>query len=139
MKISPGDLILPGPKEIEIVHECTILRDGGLKVKPNLDKIESALLGVITHHSYAPDADIALLASVLAYNFAKVHPLPDGNKRVAFLAVKMIMRLNGFAWKPRHDEAEQQVYGLAAGDSVRSQALESFAEWIRKSTSPLVE
>ena len=138
MKIAPGSLVLPGFKEIEIIHKATIERHGGLNARPDKKKIKSALSNVIIYHSYVPDADICTLAAVVAYDFAKGHPLPDGNKRVAFAVVRMVARLNGFAWKPRHDEAEKQIYKLAeSSSSDRDQELASFAEWIRRGTSPI--
>jgi death-on-curing family protein len=140
VKISPGTLILPGPKEIQIVHQATIEKHGGLNVQPDRHRIKNALSGVITYHCYHPDADISLLAAALAYNFAKGHPLPDGNKRVAFVAIKMITRLNGFSWKPRHKQAEEKIYSLAESNSSdREQVLDGFAAWIRQDTSDLYE
>jgi prophage maintenance system killer protein len=95
MKIDPGSLVLPGYKEIEIIHKATIEKHGGLNARPSKKKIESALANVIIYHSYVPDADICTLAAVVAYDFAKGHhPLPDGNKRVAFAVVRMVARLN---------------------------------------------
>jgi death-on-curing family protein len=138
VKITPGSLILPGPKEIQIVHQKTIEKHGGLNAQPDRYRIKSTLSGVITYHCYNPDADISLLAAALAYDFAKGHPLPDGNKRVAFVAIKMITRLNGFSWKPRHKQAEENIYSLAKSDSSdRERVLEVFAAWIRKDTSAL--
>ena len=102
MRIAPGTLILPGPFEIALVHAATINSHGGLQVTPDLRKIETALAEVLAFHTFRPEADIALLAAVVAYAFAKGHPLPDGNKRVAFFSVKMVLRANGFEWKPRH-------------------------------------
>ncbi len=138
MKIAPGDLILPGAKEIQVVHKATIQKHGGLDAAPDLRRIKNTIASVITYHVYSPDADIALLAAVLAYGFAKEHILPDGNKRVAFFSIKMITRLNGLAWRPRHKQAEKEIYRLAESDpSDREQVLAGFAAWIRQDISYL--
>ncbi len=77
---------------------------------------------------------------MLAYNFAKAHPLPDGNKRVAFFAIRMLARLNGFTWEPRHDQAEEKMNSLARSNSPdREKVLEDFARWIRQDISRLDE
>lgn len=117
MRIAPGALILPGPLEIAAVHAATISKHGALQVTPDLRRIETALAEVLTFHAFWPEADIALLAAVVAYAFAKGHPLPDGNKRVAFLSVRMVLRANGFTWKPRHEDAEQRMWWLAESTS----------------------
>lgn len=138
MRIEPGSLVLPGISEIKQVHAATIERHGGLGVRPDDRKIEAALGEVKIFHAYTPYADIALLAAVVAYAFAKGHPLPDGNKRMALASVKMVMRANGFAWKPRHDEAQQRMWQLAESSStLRNQVLEELSDWIREGCSPL--
>ena len=138
MRIAPGTLIIPGPFEIARVHAATINRHGGLQVTPDLRKIETALAEVLAFHTFRPEAYIALLAAVVAYAFAKGHPLPDGNKRVAFFSVKMVLRANGFEWKPRHEEAEQRMWRLAeTSPPQRDQMLEELSIWIRQSCTPL--
>lgn len=48
---------------------------------------------------------------------ARSHPLPDGNKRAAWVAVRMCVETNGWPWQPRPtvDEAENAVLAVAAG------------------------
>ena len=43
-----------------------------------------------------PEADIALLAAVLAQGIAKGHAFCDGNKRTAELAMLAFLRVNGY-------------------------------------------
>jgi death-on-curing family protein len=133
LRIEPGSLILPGVIEIQQVHAATIRRHGGLCTSPDHRKIEQALAEVLVFHSYTPDADIALLAAVVAYSFAKGHPLPDGNKRVALFSIRMVLRANGFRWKPRHDEANPQMWALAESPSdVMNRVRHDLAAWIRR-------
>ena len=49
---------------------------------------------------------------------AKNHPLPDGNKRVAWVSLRYFVVLNGWTWakRPSVDEAEAAVVAIAAGE-----------------------
>ena len=55
---------------------------------------------------------------MLIVRLAKNHPLPDGNKRVAWVALRMFVEINGWSWsaRPTVDEAEQVVLAIAAGE-----------------------
>ena len=57
-------------------------------------------------------------ASVLVVRLARNHPLPDGNKRAAWVSLRLFVDVNGWAWdpKPTVDEAEVAVLAVAAGD-----------------------
>jgi death-on-curing protein len=57
-------------------------------------------------------------AAVLIVRLAKNHPLPDGNKRVAWVARRLFVEINGWSWseRPSVDEAEQVVLAIAAGE-----------------------
>lgn len=56
-------------------------------------------------------------AAVLIVRLAKNHPLPDGNKRAAWVALRLFIEINGWNWKhtPSVDEAERAVLAIAAG------------------------
>jgi death-on-curing protein len=68
-------------------------------------------------------------AAVLAVRLAKNHPLPDGNKRAAWVALRVFIEINGWRWMttPSVDDAENAVLAIAAGDW----DVPEFAEWLR--------
>jgi death-on-curing protein len=72
--------------------------------------------------------DFVQKAAVLIVRLAKNHPLPDGNKRVAWVALRMFVEINGWSWceRPSVDEAEQVVLAIAAGEWDE----DSTAEWL---------
>ena len=47
---------------------------------------------------------------------AKNHPLPDGNKRLAWQALTMFCALNGYTLEVPPNEAVDVMLGIAAGD-----------------------
>jgi death-on-curing protein len=57
-------------------------------------------------------------AAVLIVRLAKNHPLPDGNKRAAWVAVRLFVDINAWTWAktPSVDEAERAVLAIAAGE-----------------------
>ena len=84
----------------------------------NLDLADSAL--------HAPSAgfgdedfypDFIDKAAVLLVRVARNHPLPDGNKRAAWVSLRLFVELNEWVWDPRPsvDDAEAAVLAVAAG------------------------
>jgi death on curing protein len=71
--------------------------------------------------------DPAVKAAVLASRIVRNHPLPDGNKRVAHLAMRELLARNGHKWmRPEEDEAAEMIERLAARDISE----EDFAAWV---------
>jgi death-on-curing protein len=67
-------------------------------------------------------------AAVLCVRLARNHPLPDGNKRVAYLSLLEFLARNNITWQPRSaDETVEIIEGVAAG-RVSEQDL---AAWLR--------
>jgi death-on-curing protein len=97
----------------------------------NLDLADSAL--------HAPAAgfgdtdfypDFVDKAAVLIVRLAGNHPLPDGNKRAAWVALRLFVDVNGWSWDPRPsiDEAEAAVLAIASGEWRE----EATAAWLRR-------
>ena len=95
----------------------------------NLDLADSAL--------HAPQAgwgetdlypDFVDKAAVLVTRLTKNHPLPDGNKRAAWVALRVFIGLNDWEWAPYPsvDEAERLMLDVASG--TRSER--EVAEWL---------
>lgn len=57
--------------------------------------------------------DLAAKAAVLARGIAHGHPFSNGNKRVALLAVHLLVRLNGHAYVAGEDEAYNLIVEVA--------------------------
>lgn len=55
-------------------------------------------------------------AAVLAVRIARNHPLPDGNKRLAWQALTIFLALNGRELEVATDDAVALMLGVAAGD-----------------------
>jgi len=69
-------------------------------------------------------------AAVLVVRLAKNHPLPDGNKRAAWVAMRMFVELNDWSWQPTPtvDDAERAVLAVASGEWDYAQ----MSAWLRE-------
>ena len=74
--------------------------------------------------------DVIDKAAVLCVRLARNHPLPDGNKRLAYLALVEFLARNDVEWAPPSvDATVAMIEGVAAG-SITEQEL---ADWLRAS------
>ena len=62
-----------------------------------------------------------LKAAVLCVRVALNHPLPDGNKRLAWMTTMMFLELNGASLRVSEDEAVATVLDVAAGNMNENQ------------------
>ncbi|MFC0429333.1 type II toxin-antitoxin system death-on-curing family toxin [Kutzneria buriramensis] len=61
--------------------------------------------------------DLHLKAAALMHSVLRNHPLIDGNKRLAWVAARVFLALNGFDFRPDDDLATEFVLAAAAGES----------------------
>jgi death-on-curing protein len=71
-------------------------------------------------------------AAVLVEHLARNHPLPDGNKRCAFLAVERFLAANGQPIRdPAPDTDAPMVERIAAGEATPKEII----EWLEERTA----
>lgn len=77
---------------------------------------------------------ITVKAAVLCSRILRNHPLPDGNKRLAYLSMIEFVRRNGREWAPVATERErvEQIERLAAREIGESE----FAAWLERQVAP---
>jgi death-on-curing protein len=120
---------------VAIAAEVTDLDVDTIIRLPNLALAESAL--------HAPAAgfgeqefypDFVGKAAVLITRLARNHPLPDGNKRTAWVALRLFIDINDWSWDPMPsvDEAEHAVLAITAGEWNEQQT----ADWLRAHLAP---
>jgi death-on-curing protein len=98
------------------------IRDAGL--------LDSALTRPINKWNYNSEADLATLATAYGFGLARNHPFVDGNKRIAFIATALFLRLNGYRLFSDPLDEIKTTLSLAAGELSE----EDFAVWIRNHT-----
>jgi death-on-curing protein len=104
----------------------------------NIDLADSAL--------HAPSAgfgdddffpDFVDKAAVLLVRLARNHPLPDGNKRAAWVSLRLFVEINEWTWvpKPSIDDAEAAVLAVAGGEWDEART----ADWLRTHLRPITD
>ena len=116
--------------EVLAIHERLIERFGGAAGVRDPGLLESAL--------YRPQTgyynDVIEMAAALFESLLMNHPFVDGNKRVAFFATDVFLRLNG--WKLELDDvaAHRFLIGHLEAGTADFGNLEA---WLRASAEPL--
>lgn len=113
-------------RDVVNLHSEQLAIFGGPAGIRDLGLLESAITRPINRWHYG-ERDIAELAAQYAFGIVRNHPFVDGNKRAAFAACMVFLRLNGVAFAPDHAEATAAFLGLAAGEIDDS----GLAQWIR--------
>ena len=90
------------------IHRVLLERFGGPAGVRDTGLLESALYRPRTGHY----ADLAEMAAALFESLIMNHPFVDGNKRVAFFATDVFLRMNGYQLKVDADKAHRFLIGL---------------------------
>ena len=111
--------------EVLAIHEALVEGFGGLRGVRDLGLLESALYRPRTGYY----RDLSEMAAALFESLLMNHPFIDGNKRVAFFATDVFLRLNGWKLKVEPKAAHEFLIGLLdRGECDFSHLL----PWIRK-------
>lgn len=100
--------------QIKVAHERQLARFGGPPGIRDPGALASAMMRPVNRWQYE-HADLPELAAAYAFGLARNHPLVDGNKRVAFLAIMLFLRKNGVRFSPDPAAATAIMLALAAG------------------------
>jgi len=115
--------------EVLAIHEALVERFGGLRGVRDLGLLESALYRPRTGYY----RDLSEMAAALFESLLMNHPFIDGNKRVAFFATDVFLRLNGWKLKVEPKIAHEFLIGLLdRGECDYGHLL----PWIRKALVP---
>ncbi len=98
------------------------LRDDGL--------LDSALARPLNLIAYNPESTLSELAASCAHGIAKNHPFVDGNKRAAFLAIGLMLGLNGKRLTASQVDAIETMTAVASGELDER----GLAAWVEKNS-----
>ncbi|MEN8251126.1 MAG: type II toxin-antitoxin system death-on-curing family toxin [Bacteroidota bacterium] len=112
--------------EVLEIHKLLIARFGGKSGVTDLGLLESALYRPKTgYYKEVIEMSAALFESLIMNN-----PFVDGNKRVAFFATDIFLRLNGYKFKVKPTETYDYLIGLLSSGNC---TYENLLPWLRKS------
>ena len=111
--------------EVLEIHRALLERFGGLTGVRDLGLLESALYRPRTGYY----EDLAGMATALFESLIMNHPFIDGNKRVAFFATDVFLRLNSYLLKVEAKKAHRFLIGLLEKERCN---FDELLPWIRK-------
>ncbi len=108
------------------IHSRQLRRFGGAPGLRDEGMLRSALERPINKWRYE-QAEFAEMAAAYAYGLAKNHAFVDGNKRIAFLSMRVFLVKNDIQFDPDPAPSTSIILSLAAGEVSE----DSLARWIR--------
>ncbi len=114
------------------IHNRQLAEHGGTSGVRDEGLLEPALDAPKNRWIYEK-CGIEELAACYAYHLAKNHPFIDGNKRTAYVCMRLFLRLNGLDIQADSQEKVLSMLDLAAGKKV----LEELAVWMLSRTQRL--
>ncbi len=114
-------------RAIIVIHEEQLAEHGGGTGLRDAGLLDSALMRAENIAAYDENADVYMLAAAYAFGLAKNHAFIDGNKRTAFVAMRMFLLLNGHNLTSSHVENVIMMLKLAGGDMSEDE----FVTWLR--------
>ncbi|PWF55201.1 type II toxin-antitoxin system death-on-curing family toxin [Massilia glaciei] len=110
------------------MHDAQLAEHGGLDGVRDLNAVKAALERPAMRELYGePAPDAAELAAAYCHGLASCHGFSDGNKRTAWLAARLFLRLNGATLAFEPAEAITVVLAVAAGTMPEA----ALAAWFR--------
>ena len=122
----PGDrVVFLSRDEVLAIHSTLLERFGGPAGVRDYGLLESALYRPRTGHY----ADLAEMAAALFESLIMNHPFVDGNKRIAFFATDVFLRLNGYKLQVDANKTHRFLIGLLENNRCN---FEELLPWIRE-------
>lgn len=121
------------PKQISYLHERILAQSGGAGGLRDQGLLESAVYrpqATFGGHDLYPD--LFTKVSAMGHSLIHNHPFLEGNKRVGFEAMRLMLRLNGYDLRATLSEKFEFVLEIAKG-SLTEQAI---ADWLKKHSKP---
>jgi death on curing protein len=116
--------------EVLAIHDRMLADFGGARGVRDAGALESALFRPVTGYY----DDVIAQAAALLESLLIIHPFVDGNKRTAFAAADIFLRLDGYRVVASTEDAYEAVIGALAPD-VRG--FEQLDGWLRAHVEPL--
>ena len=119
------------PDVVRFLHDQSIREFGGYHGVRDEALLASALDRPKNRLGYESEADLAALVAAYAFGIAKNHAFLDGNKRTAWAACALFLKVNGVILRARAAEAVENTVALATGGMSEA----AFAAWLREVTA----
>lgn len=115
------------------IHHRQIAQYGGSEGLRDPGLLDSALNRPINLFLYEGLVPLSRLAASYCFGISRNHPFVDGNKRVAYVAARVFLLLNGLNIAPTEDDIVDTMLGVASG-ILNEDAL---AQWFEAHVAPI--
>lgn len=116
--------------EVLVIHADQLERYGGAPGVRDLGLLEAALYRPQSGHYL----DLLEEAAALWESLSQNHPFVDGNKRVAFAATSVFLRMNGVQITADSDTVFEMLISLYETGGMR---FDNLTRWLRQHVEPL--
>ena len=116
--------------DVLALHAVLVQRYGGATGLRDMGALEAALFRPQTGYYQHIVAEAAALMESLAVN----HPFVDGNKRIAFAAADVFLRINGWRLQRPPMRIHEQMMQMFDAGTFEFERLES---WLREFAAPM--
>ncbi len=123
--------------EIIGLHQVVMERTGS---SPAALRDEGLLESAVTRPHMAAfyeEADLVRQCALLMVGITQAQAFFDGNKRTAFAAGRVFLRLNGLAFQRDPLELAYQLEAVATREGSVREATDRFERWLRERMTPL--
>lgn len=110
--------MLLSPAELIAIHEVLIAELGGMRgiTEAGFGRLEGAVaLPFASAFGDELFPGVPSKAAALCYGVVKAHPFSDGNKRVALVALDLVLTREGWTLTATNDEAYETIMAVASG------------------------
>lgn len=112
---------------LKVLHERSLALHGGPSGVRDEGLLASALERPKNRFRYEGVDDVVELAATYAVAVSSNHPFVDGNKRAAFHAMALFLRLNDLRLVAEQADAARTIFKLAAGEL----DIPALTDWLR--------
>lgn len=120
------------PDVIYAVHKRQLAEHGGAEGVRDQGLLDSALARPKNIFAYAQgEHSLTRLAAAYAFGIARNHPFVDGNKRTAFIACMLFLKLNGCTV----NATQEQLYAVFISLANNTLSEEALGHWLESVVS----
>ena len=121
-----------GADVVLAIHSRQLAEHGGPSGIRDEGLLESALAAPVNRWRYE-QSGIPELAACYAFHLAGNHPFTDGNKRTAYICMRLFLRLNGMDLVAEPEKKIRVMIDLSAGRL----SLDELAAWVAEMIEPV--
>ena len=131
-----GDLVWVRDDVVLAVHKRQLAEHGGAEGIRDEGLLVSSLARPRNLVAYSDEKpELSAIAAAYAYGIIKNHPFVDGNKRTAYVCMRLFLKLNGLDIQAAQADKIRVMLDLAAGAIDR----DGLADWLRSHVVSLVK